>query len=152
MTKSLANKIQLKERLDTFKMAEGTPVQKHLNDFNSIIVDLESLDVKIENENNAILLPVSLPSSYKHFNKILLYSNNDTLSFKDVKSTLLSKEKFDPEVRSDDKAKGLFVRGRSFEKEGTNRRNPDRSRKVVNPANSANIAKSQGIWSRNITN
>ena len=35
-------------------MAEGTPVQKHLNDFNSTIVDLESLDVKIEDEDKAI--------------------------------------------------------------------------------------------------
>jgi len=39
-----------------------------------------------------------------------LYSNNDTLPFEDVESNLLSKEKFDLEVRSDDKAEGLFVR------------------------------------------
>ena len=51
MTKSLANKIRLKASLYTFKMAEGTLVQKHLNDFNSIIVDLGSLDVKVEDEN-----------------------------------------------------------------------------------------------------
>ena len=43
MMKSLANKIRLKERLHTFRMAEGTLVQKHLNEFNSILVDLESL-------------------------------------------------------------------------------------------------------------
>ena len=60
MKKSLANKIRLKERLYTFRTAEGTPVQKHLNDFNSIVVDLESLDVKIEDEDKAILLVVSL--------------------------------------------------------------------------------------------
>ena len=78
--------------------------------------------MKIKDEDKAILLVVSLPSSYKHFKEILLYSNN-TLSFEDVKSNLLSKEKFDLEVCSDDKAKGLSVRGRSFEKEGTNWRN-----------------------------
>ena len=72
MTKSLANKIRLKERLYTFKMAEGTPVQKLLIDFNSIIVDLESIDVKIEDKDKAILLVVFLPSSYKHFKEILL--------------------------------------------------------------------------------
>ena len=33
-------------------------MQKHLNDFNSIVVDLESLDVKIEDEDKAILLVV----------------------------------------------------------------------------------------------
>ena len=75
MTKSLANKIQLKETLYTFRMTEGTPVQKHLNDFNSIVVDLESLDVKIRDEDKAILLVVSLPPSYKHFKEIMLCSN-----------------------------------------------------------------------------
>ena len=44
MTKSLANKTRLKERLYTFSMEEGTPIQNHLNEFNSIIFELESLD------------------------------------------------------------------------------------------------------------
>ena len=52
-----------------------------------------------------------------------MYSNNDTLPFEDVESNLLSKEKFDLEVHSNDKAEGLFIRGRSSEKEGTNSRN-----------------------------
>jgi len=46
----------LEERLYTFIMVEGTSVQKHLNDFNSIIVDLESSNVKIEDLDKAILL------------------------------------------------------------------------------------------------
>ena len=47
MTKSHDNKIRLKEELYTFRMTAGTPIQKHLNDFNLIIIDLESLDVKL---------------------------------------------------------------------------------------------------------
>jgi hypothetical protein len=43
MTKSLANKLYLKERLHTIHMAEGTSIQSHLNEFNSICVNLESL-------------------------------------------------------------------------------------------------------------
>jgi len=42
MTKSLVNKIRLKKRLYTFSMTEGRPIQKHLDDFNSTIIDLES--------------------------------------------------------------------------------------------------------------
>ena len=63
MTKSLANKIRLKEHLHTSSMAESTPRQNHLDEFNSIIIDLESLDMKIEDEDKAILLvvPLSLP-------------------------------------------------------------------------------------------
>ena len=61
MTNSLANKLRLKERLYTICMSEGTSMQSHLNEFNSIIVDLESLDVKIDDEDKTILLVVSLP-------------------------------------------------------------------------------------------
>ena len=123
ITKSLANNIYLKEHLCTLSMAEGTLIQNHLDDFNSIIIDLESMDVKIEDEDKAILFVVSLSSSYKHFKKILLYSNNKTLSFEDVNLVYCQKKKFDLELRSNDKGEGLNVRGRPFEKEGTTRRN-----------------------------
>ncbi|KAF1881910.1 hypothetical protein Lal_00038553 [Lupinus albus] len=49
----------------------------------------------------------------------MLYINNDTLSFEDVKSNLLSKEKFDLEVNSVDKGESLSVRGRTQEKGST---------------------------------
>ena len=61
MTKSLANKLRLKERLYTICMSEGTSMQSHLNEFNSIIMDLESLDVKIDDEDKTILLVVFAP-------------------------------------------------------------------------------------------
>jgi hypothetical protein len=61
MTKSLANKLRLKERIYNIRMAEGTSIQSLLNEFNSICVDLESLDVKIDDEDKVILLVVSLP-------------------------------------------------------------------------------------------
>jgi hypothetical protein len=76
MTKSLANKLRLKKRLYTIRMAEGTSIQSHLNEFNSICVDLESLDVKIDDENKAILLVVSLPPSFKNRKEIMLYGNH----------------------------------------------------------------------------
>jgi len=123
MTKSLANKIRLKECLYTFYIAEGTSIQNHFDNFNSILIDLECMDVKIEDEDKAILLVVILPSSYKHFEEILTYSNNETLSFKDVKASLLSKEQFDLELCPNDKVECLNVRGRPFRKEGTIRRN-----------------------------
>jgi len=107
-------------------MAKGTPVQKHLNDFNSIIVELESLDVKVEDEDKAILLVVSLPPSYKHFKGIMLYSNSDTISFEDVKSNLLSKEKFDHDIHTD-ATMCLVVRSRPTEKGRNNGRRKNRS-------------------------
>jgi hypothetical protein len=111
MTKSLANKLRLKERIYTIRMAEGTSIQSHLNEFNSICVDLESLDVKIDNEDKAILLVVSLPPSFKNFKEIMLYGNHTSLTFENVKSNLLSKEKFDVDSRLEPKGEGLIVRG-----------------------------------------
>ena len=57
----------------------STSIQSHLNEFNSICVDLESLDVKIDDEDKAILLVVSLPPSFKHFKEIMLYGNHTSL-------------------------------------------------------------------------
>jgi hypothetical protein len=111
MTNSLANKLHLKERLYTICMLEGTSMQSHLNEFNSIIVNLESLDVKIDDEDKAILLVVSLPPSFKHFKEIMLYGNHTSLSFENVKSNLLSKEKFDVDSRSEPKCECLIVQG-----------------------------------------
>ena len=67
-------------------MADGTLIQNHLDDFNFVIIDLKSLDMTLEERDKAILLVDSLSTSYKHFKEILLYSNNDTLSFEDVKT------------------------------------------------------------------
>ena len=112
-TTCLSNKIHLKEQLYTIRMVKGTPIQTHLDEFNSILIDLKNLYVKIEDDSMDILLVVFLPPSYKHLKEIVLYSNNETLSFEFIKSNLLSKEKFDLEVHFDDKVKGLFMRSRS---------------------------------------
>ena len=55
MTKSLANKILLKEHLCIFSI-RSTPIQNHLDDFNSILTVLESVDVQKEDEDKDILL------------------------------------------------------------------------------------------------
>ena len=107
MTKSLANKLRLKERLFTLCMSEGTPVQSHLDEFNFIIIDLENLDVKIDDEDKAVLIIFSLPPSYRHFKVIMLNGNYITLTFDDVKSNLLSKQKFDTEIHYEISGEGL---------------------------------------------
>ena len=77
--------------------------------------------MKIKDEDKAILLVVSLPPSYKHFKEIMLYSNSNTISVEDVKSNLLSKEKFDHDIHADS-VEGLVVRGRTTEKGNGKRR------------------------------
>jgi hypothetical protein len=90
-------------------MLGGTSMQSHLNEFNSIIVDLENLDVKINDEDKSILSVVSLLPYFKHFKEIMLYGNHTSLSFENVKSNLLSKEKIDVDSRSEPKDEGLIV-------------------------------------------
>ncbi|GKE37122.1 hypothetical protein Tco_1460527 [Tanacetum coccineum] len=110
MTKSLANKLRLKDRLYTFHMKPGTSVQDHLDGFNTILIDLENLDVDIDDEDKAVLLVISLPASYKHFKEIILYGNRETLSFDNVKFAMLSKQMYDDDVEPES-AEGLVARG-----------------------------------------
>jgi len=76
--------------------------------------------VNIEDEDKTIFLVVSVLPSYKYFKEIILCSNSDTISFEDVKSNLLSKEKFDVDIHADF-AERLVVRGRTTEKGNVNR-------------------------------
>ena len=56
MTKSLTNRILLKRQLYSLRMKEGTSIADHLNVFNTLLVQLNSLDVKFDSEDKAITL------------------------------------------------------------------------------------------------
>ena len=98
----------------------------------------------IDDEDKVVLLVVSLPSTYKHFKEIMLYGNNDTLSFEDVKSNLLSKEKFDLEVHFVDKGEGLSVRGRTQEKGSTSHKKPISKSRGRKPNKTCRYCKKSG--------
>ena len=60
MSKSLTNKLYLKQRLYGLKMAEGLDLSQHINVFNKIIKDLKRVDVKFEDKDEALMLLNSL--------------------------------------------------------------------------------------------
>ncbi|MFQ6623806.1 hypothetical protein Gotur_004343, partial [Gossypium turneri] len=97
MTKSLANKLVLKQRLYTFRMVECESIRTHISEFVTLLNDLKNLVAKISGEDQAMLLLYSLPSYYKTFRETLIYGR-DHLSFEDVKRNLLSKDKLDNEL------------------------------------------------------
>ena len=64
MTKSLTNRILLKRQLYGLRVKEGTSIADHLNAFNTLLVQLQSIEVKIPSEDKAITLLCSLPESW----------------------------------------------------------------------------------------
>src|SRR5436189_5522003 len=91
MTKSLSNKLYVKKQLYFFRMTEGTPILQHLNDFNKIVSDLLALEVKMEEEDKALILLSSLPPSYDHLVTTILYGK-ETLELEHVRVILVNNE------------------------------------------------------------
>ena len=56
MTKSLTNRLYLKERLFGFKVQEGQSLDDNIDDFNKIIFDLKNIGVKMEDEDQTVIL------------------------------------------------------------------------------------------------
>ncbi|GJW07978.1 retrovirus-related pol polyprotein from transposon TNT 1-94 [Tanacetum coccineum] len=67
MTKSLTNKLLLKQRLFSLRMKEGSTLKDHLDALNSIMMDLKHVEVKIDDEDVALILLVTLPPSFENF-------------------------------------------------------------------------------------
>jgi hypothetical protein len=82
MMKSLTSIIYLKRRLYSLWMKEGTKFVDHLNTFNTLIVQLTSMEVKFEDEDKDITLLCSLPKSWDDLtnsgmiDQVLSISNN----------------------------------------------------------------------------
>ena len=56
MTKNLSNRLYLKVRFFTCKMAECNDSQDHIDEFNKLIMDLENIGVEDEDENKTLVL------------------------------------------------------------------------------------------------
>nr|GEV18026.1 reverse transcriptase domain-containing protein [Tanacetum cinerariifolium] len=112
MTKSLANRLYMKKKLYTFYMPLGRKISEHIDESNKIILDLENIKVKFEDEYLAFLLLTSLPASYKHFMDTYLYGR-EALTLKDMVGTLNSTEIKKRSNAKGDNGEGLYVSGRT---------------------------------------
>ena len=63
MTKSLANRLYIKRRMFTLKMAEGSSLDDHIYEFNQVCDTLETIDEGLDDEGKVLLLVSSLPQS-----------------------------------------------------------------------------------------
>jgi hypothetical protein len=70
-------------------MKDGDSVTKHLNAFNTLVSQLQYIDIKISHEEKCISLFLFLPDSWDSM-VVAIGSNTTTLCFDDVVSSLLS--------------------------------------------------------------
>ncbi|KAL4573893.1 hypothetical protein LXL04_020714 [Taraxacum kok-saghyz] len=82
----------LKEQFHTLRMNGDAKISDHLSVLNNIVSELEAIGVKVEDEDKALRLILSLSSSYEHMKPILMYVK-ETLKYADVTGKLLSEEK-----------------------------------------------------------
>ncbi|KAF3623627.1 hypothetical protein FXO38_30648 [Capsicum annuum] len=118
MKRTAENRLYLKQKLYTIRMDENTSLLSHLDAFDSILMDLSNIDVKVEEEDHAILLICSLPHSFKNFRDTILYGK-ENISYRKIKSMLKSKDQIDRDITgegSGNQAFSLFVRSKSNEK------------------------------------
>ncbi|CAA0806530.1 Probable prolyl 4-hydroxylase 11 [Striga hermonthica] len=120
MSKTLTTKLYLKQRLYGLKMQEGTDLGQHVNIFNQVVTDLASLEVKIEDEDKAMILLCSLPPSYEHMVTTLTYGK-ETIKNEEITSALLAhNQRKQKSGESSSQSDSLYVKG-----------NQDRGRKQV---------------------
>ena len=91
MSKSLTNRLYLKKQLYELKMSEGIDIRDHINQFNKCITQLLSLEVNIEDKDQAIILLSSLPKSYETLVTMLLVGKT-TMTVDEVSMALLETE------------------------------------------------------------
>ena len=56
MTNSVTNQLLLKSRLYDLYLEEGKPLKTHLYEFYSVVMDLQNINVKLDDEDLAIYL------------------------------------------------------------------------------------------------
>ena len=92
MVKSLANRLYLKQQLYSYRLTEGKTLSEQLDLFSKFVDDLENVDVKLADEDKAIVLLNALPPSYEQLKDALLYGRDKSITFLEVQTALKAKE------------------------------------------------------------
>ncbi|KAL8472971.1 hypothetical protein ACS0TY_029978 [Phlomoides rotata] len=115
-TKSVSNKLYVKQKLLDFRMSEDKNLSKQLDTFNRYVDDLENLDVKLEDDDKALMLLNALPRSLENFKDAVLVGRQDQVSYENVlvavKTKILQVQGRDSKAdkKTHDPAKSLNVK------------------------------------------
>jgi hypothetical protein len=89
--KFLVIKLFLRNKLYLLRISDGSLVTKNLNAFNTMLIQLSYMDIKINDEEKCIGLLCSFRDSWDIL-VVAIGSNTTTLALEDVVSSLFSKE------------------------------------------------------------
>ncbi|KAE8711146.1 putative ribonuclease H protein [Hibiscus syriacus] len=98
------------ERLYGLKMQDDHDLAQHVNVFNQIVSDLARLDVKIEDEDKAMILLCLLPPSYEHMVTTLTYGK-ETIKVKEITVALLAHNQRKQNAEESSQVDSLYVKG-----------------------------------------
>ncbi|KAL8518692.1 hypothetical protein ACS0TY_009877 [Phlomoides rotata] len=90
-TKSVSNKLYVKQKLLDFRMSEGKDLNEQLDTFNMYVDDLEDLDMKLEDDDKALMLLNALLRSLDNFKDSVLFGSQDGVSYESVLTTVKTK-------------------------------------------------------------
>ena len=147
MTKYLTNKLLLKQRLFGLRMQEGTQLRDHLDQLNTLLLKLRNIDVKIEDEDAALILLVSLPQSYENFVQSFIVGK-DTVTLEEVRSSLHSRElrRKASGASTEDQAAGLTASGGKGHGSGNKKKEKKPFLMGPKPDDVCNYCKEKGHW------
>jgi hypothetical protein len=122
-------------------MVEGSDLSQHINVFNQIIGDLKRVDVKFEDEDKALMLLNSLPTSSTYENLVTTLTwGKETLELEDVTGALLAFHQRKKNIDENSQGEGLVVKGNHEcgrsnnrgDSKGKNSRSKSKRRKDIN--------------------
>ena len=92
-TKTLPNRVYLKQIFARYKMDESKSIEENLDKFLKLVDDLASLNINVSDEDQAIQILTSLPPQYDSLVHTLNYGNGkETLTVKEVTTSAYAKE------------------------------------------------------------
>ena len=91
-SKSLVNKLFLRKKLYHLRMEDGDSMVDHLNFFNTLVSQLISIDINMEEEDKCITLLCSILYSWDNMVVAIGSSTKYTLKFENIVASLLSEE------------------------------------------------------------
>lgn len=113
---TLPNRFYLKQRFFSFKMEEDQSLDKNLDTFNKLVLDLSSVNAEMGEEDKAAILMNSLPKKYDNLVHTLKYSSSkQTISTKEIIRSAYSIElelKQKGVITQKSADEGLFVQSR----------------------------------------